>query len=370
MLIFLKGLISDRIEDKISASFTLFSPYTMREAFELSEMYKSGKGVKLKELETWGVSMKKTDIDILFSQRIFPLSVTKGAEWFSTAREVKQLIEQYLVLDMPTRDGLFDFISIAEESYIERDIGSKITLTTVHKAKGRDFDIVIYIPSSAPERTSFVDIIVEAILESNDIKVKEELEEESLRVDFVAFTRAKEKLIIITDERNRRNYHVENLCEIEMDDKKDEMVATRLSNKFSEAFSLFVSGRIHDSQKLLTSEDGWLEEFIISYFKNIDHLSYSTIKTDPFGFLIENIIAIPTSYAARDFGSSVHRALAKIITNKASINDFQGDIKRAVENSIKAIDQLKKEYPGLQLIAVEKRRELPLSSMIDYDGRI
>jgi len=42
---FLRGLISDRMEDKVSAAFTIFSPYTLKEAFELSEMYKKqGKG--------------------------------------------------------------------------------------------------------------------------------------------------------------------------------------------------------------------------------------------------------------------------------------------------------------------------------------
>lgn len=366
---FLRGLISDRMQDKVSAAFTIFSPYTLKEAFEISEMYNNGEKEKLKKIESWGVSMRKSDIDTLFSSVIFPLCVSKGAEWFSTAVVVKQQIDQYLALGTPTKEGLFDFISIAEESYIGRDTGSKITLTTVHKAKGRDFDIVAYIPSSSTERTSFVDIIVKAVLESNGVDIKEELEEESLRVDFVAFTRAKEKLIIIADDKNSKNYHIENFSEIEIDDKEDEIVATRLDNRLSEAFSLFVAGRFQDSEKLLKAEDGWLEEFILSYFKNIDHFSYSSIKTDPYEFLIENIIAIPTFYVATDFGSRAHAALANISKNKATVDDFEGDVKRAVENGAKAIDQLKREYPGLNLVAAEKRRELPLSSMVEYDDK-
>ena len=369
VLAFLRGLISDRIEDKISAAFTIFSPYTLKEAFELSEMHNNTGGEKLNKLQSWGISMKKIDIDNSFSRVIFPLCVSKGTEWFSTAIAVKQQIDQYLILDIPSKDGLFDFIAIAEESYIERDVGSKITLTTVHKAKGRDFDIVVYIPSSTPERTSFVDIIVEAVLESKGVGIKEELQEESLRVDFVAFTRAREKLIIITDDKNAIKYHIENLSENEIDDKEDDIVATRLDNRLSEAFSLFVAGRFEDSQKLLKAEDGWLEEFISSYFKNIDHFSYSSIKTDPYEFLIENIIAIPTFYAATDFGSKVHKALANISKKKSLVDDFEGDVKRAVENAINAIDQLKKEYSGLKLVAAEKRRELPLSSMIEYENK-
>lgn len=369
VLSFLKGLISDRMEDKVSAAFTIFSPYTMKEAFEISEMYNNGEKEKLAKIESWGISMKKTDVDILFNRVIFPLCVSKGAEWFSTAIAVKQQVDQYLALGTSTRDGLFDFISIAEESYIERDAGSKITLTTVHKAKGRDFDIVVYVPSSSTERTSFVDIIVEAVLESNGVDIKEELEEESLRVDFVAFTRAKEKLIIIADDRNARKYHIENFSEIQIDDKEDKIVATRLDNRLSEAFSLFIAGRFQDSEKLLKAEDGWLEEFILNYFKKIDHFSYSSIKTDPYEFLIENIIAIPRFYAATDFGSRVHAALANISKDRAKVDDFEGNVKRAVENGAKAINQLKGEYPGLTLVAAEKRRDLPISSMIEYDDK-
>lgn len=366
---FLRGLISDRMEDKVSAAFTIFSPYTLKEAFELSEMYKNKEKEKLKKIESWGISMRKDDIDNLFNDVIFPLCVSKGAEWFSTAIVVNQQIDQYLALGAPTKDGLFDFISIAEESYIERSTGSKITLTTVHKAKGRDFDIVVYIPSSPTERTSFVDIIVKAVLKSNGVDIKEELEEESLRVDFVAFTRAKEKLIIITDDKISRNYHIENLSEIEIDDKEDEIVATRLDNRLAEAYSLFLVGRFQDAEKLLKAEDGWLEEFIVSYFKNIDHFSYSSIKTDPYEFLIENIISIPSFYAATDFGSRVHVTLANISKDKAKVDDFRDDVRRAVENGMKAIDQLKNEYSGLKLVAAEKKLELPLSSMVEYDDK-
>jgi DNA helicase-2/ATP-dependent DNA helicase PcrA len=368
ILIFIRGLISDKIEDKLTASFSIFSPYTLREAFQLSEEYHNSRGGRLNELQTWGISMKKIDIDNLFKNVIFPLCVSKGSEWFSTAIVVKQQIDQYLVFEIPSRDELFDFMAITEESQIERDAASKITLTTVHKAKGRDFDIVVYVPTSRIERTSFVDIIVESVLESKGVNIKEELEEESLRVDFVAFTRAREKLIIITDNKNARKYHIQNLCENEIDDKEAEIVATKLNNRLSEAFSLFLAGRFHDSEKLLNAEDGWLEEFILSYFKNVDHFSYSSIKPDPYQFLIENIIAIPSYYAAADFGSQVHKAIADISRNKSSINDFEGDIKRAVENRDRAINELKKEFSGLKLDDVEKRRQLPLSSMIDYDN--
>jgi DNA helicase-2/ATP-dependent DNA helicase PcrA len=57
-----------------------------------------------------------------------------------------------------------------------------------------------------------------------------------------------------------------------------------------------------------------------------------------------------------------------ISRNKSAINNFEGDIKRALENREKAINELKKEFSGLKLDDVEKRQQLPLSSMIDYDN--
>ena len=46
---FIKGLISNRIEDKISAAFTIFSPYTLKEAFALSDAYKKKDAQKLQK---------------------------------------------------------------------------------------------------------------------------------------------------------------------------------------------------------------------------------------------------------------------------------------------------------------------------------
>lgn len=75
---------------------------------------------------------------------------------------------------------------------------------------------------------------------------------------------------------------------------------------------MFLAGRFQDSTKLPKVENIWLEGFVRSYFKNIDHFPYSSIKTDPYELFIENIIDIPTYYAATHFGSKVHTALANI----------------------------------------------------------
>ena len=146
IIIYIKGLLSNDINQKISAAFTTFSPYTLQEAFEFSADAKNNK--EIERLNSWKTNLNKEDLNQLFSEEILPTSVSKGSEWFSTAMSVKQQIDDYLEFETRTFEGLFDFIAIGEEAYTERSKKSLRTLTTVHKAKGRAFDIVIYVPTT------------------------------------------------------------------------------------------------------------------------------------------------------------------------------------------------------------------------------
>jgi DNA helicase-2/ATP-dependent DNA helicase PcrA len=363
---YIKGLLSDRVEDKISATFTIFSPYSLKEAFEFSKAFKAKEFEKLSKIESWGVKLQREDLDNMFGDLILPMCISKGSEWFSTAMSVKQEIDEYLAFETPTLEGLFDFIAIGEESYIEQRSDAKVTLTTVHKAKGRAFDVVVYIPSTS-KKTSFIDNITKSVLRASNVEIEGELGEESLRIDFVAFTRAKEKLIIIADDKESKNYHIEDLSDIEVDDAKDQLVATRLNNRLSEAYSLFIAGRFSDSEKLLKDEDRWLEDYIVNYFQTVDHFSYSSIKTNAYEFLTKNIISMPRYFGATDFGKSVHKALEMILSDQAKIEDYENDVKKATQNGLEAIEDLKKEYSGLKIDSNEKHLKILLSSITDYN---
>jgi len=365
---YLKGLLYDKIEYKISSTFTIFSPYTLKESFEMSKAFKADKNSSsLDKIRSLGISFKREDVDRTFDDVIYPLCVSKGSEWFSTAITIKMQVDEYLSLSVPTIDGLFDFIAIAEESYTERNIDSKVILSTVHKAKGRDFDVVVYLPISGKSRTSFIDIVVQSILESCDIEVKKEMEEESLRIDFVAFTRAKEKLFVITDDKEKSMYYVENFSEIEMDSTSENTIAVKMDSRLSEAFALFIEGRFEESKKMLTKEDDWLEQYIINYFKSIPHLSYSSVKTDPYEFLKSNIIRKPTVSAAAEFGTAVHDAIQSILENNSKIDDYKDDVRKAVQNGLDAIEDLKKQFAGLKFLKSEQKCDMRLNSIISHD---
>ena len=104
----------------------------------------------------------------------------------------KAQIHEYFTFKTPTLEELLDFLAIAEEVEVERNKKSEITLSTIHKAKGREFDVVIAEPSKKEHPYSYIDTIVSAIFRSLGIDIQDEITEETIRGSFVAFTRAKQ----------------------------------------------------------------------------------------------------------------------------------------------------------------------------------
>ena len=268
-----------------------------------------------------------------------------------------------------------DFLAIGEEVEVERSKKAEITLTTVHKAKGREFDIVIALPSSSVHPYSYIDTIVSSIFKSKGIDLQDEIIEESIRVNFVAFTRAKKELNIITDLTHVDDFHWnENLSDLEVDAVTDTNISSVLDYNLTEAYSLFLGGKFTQAEKLLKGEDPWLMERIVSYFNNVDHFSWSSVMTKTDEFLMKNILGVK-SYSRKfgggsgdgtKFGLEVHPAFKKILDNKAKPEDFSGDVKRALKNGLSALKDLENDYPGLKLVGTEVDVTLPLKSVVKY----
>ena len=366
---FIRGLLSPNIKDKVLATFTVFSPHTLQEAFAFSNSLKADNHAGFASIKSWGTEMHRTDLDMIYGKTILPVCVSKGFEWFATAVSVKNEIDQYMALGSPTLDGLLDFMAIGEESYMEQESKSNVTLTTIHKAKGREFDVVVYVPGKSP-KSSFVDRITQSILLASGIDVRTELEEESLRRDFVAFTRAKEQLVIIAKDKDAKRYHLQDLSEFEADDSTDVKAAIQSDHRLTEAYSMFVAGRHSDSKRLLDAEEDWIARLIRDYFKNIERLSYYVINTKPYEFLKRNIISMPSRNFAMEFGSDVHAAMQQILTGKANINEYTGDVKKSAQNILDAINDLKDTYGEMEVDSVESRMEVRLNSMTDGDNKI
>ncbi len=314
---FLLGVLSDEKDAKISSLFTFFSPNSLKDAFEITEKYKNKESFSLPEIYSSNSELTKALLEEIFQKVIFPISISRGSEWLSTVQSVKSQIDEYFTMENPTVEGLFDFIKIVEESYVDSNEESNVTLTSVHKSKGRTFDIVVYYPSKK-RASSFIDPITESILLSNDIDVEDEIEEESLRIDFVAFTRAAKKLIVLVDDKTKDEFVIDDASTLTVDptDKKQQDVTSFSDFKLAEAYSLFVAGKFDDAKKLLNQTDDWLIKYIHNYFNKLDNLSYSAIKlTNSYDFLKSRIMKVPTysQTSSGGFGAEFGDALHKDI---------------------------------------------------------
>lgn len=382
---FLNGLFSDLVADKIRAAFTTFSPYSLQEAFRFARQYEQKGDADLQALKSEEQKMGRGELDSLFKNTILPICVSKGQEWFATAIRLKQKIDDYFGHKKPTLEGLLDYIATSGDAAGEAtetradDNGTDVLLTTIHKAKGREFDVVAYLPNNTTKKKA-IDVIVSAILQSYGIDPHAEMSEEEIRRDFVAFTRAKHALFVITDEKMAGSYHIEGLSEFMVDELVDDMRRVTPDAVLSEAYSMFVAGRIDDAKKLLENKDRWLEEYIRDYFAQLESFSYSKITTDPYQFLKNNIIRMPFDSKSMTFGTKLHSAMCGILSENATIEKYSDDLKRAVQNGMNAINDLKKEYKDLKVYGLEKDDEepkmyglemkinVPLNAMTDYNG--
>ena len=378
---FIRGRLSKNVKDIVAATLTSFSPFTLREAFEFSAAIKRDGTLRnspnIAKLTSWKIDLSRENISELFTSEIFPICIAKGQEWFFTAKAVQEQIEEYLSLETPTFDGLFDFIDVAEEEYVDRIKESKVTLTTVHKAKGRAFDIVVYLPSSTTgsSSTTWIDAITTSITESAGLDLQDEVIEESIRIDFVAFTRARKELYILGEESVAKNYHLSKLANFKDESAnqkgtmKEDSTATLVDTRLSEAYEMFVHGRFKEANKLLKSKEPWIENLIVTYFKNLERLSYSRITKNPYEFFIKNIVKKPFVSAALDYGNEVHSALQKIVQGQAKLEDFPTDQQKSIKNGLSALKELEKKFPGLKIVSAEKYEKVPIKSITTYNQK-
>ncbi len=359
---YLKGLLYDDRESIINALFTPYSGLTLKEAFQVSEsradpdsfnatsnFFMIKKGLKINELER------------LFDQIIFPVSVQLGKDHFLSARSIFKGIEEYFnTVKDKSREGLFDYLSLLEEDYEPIEKNVNLVLTTVHKAKGMEFDNVIYIPSKINNNDSFIDLVVYSIIKATkNVDVKEELEEEPLRVDFVAFTRAKNRLFVVaSSKKDGENYRIEGFENGEI--ISEELIAPDRT-VFDEAYSMFLNRRYGEAINIQNYTEPWLLELIKDYFSNIDNVSYSMIESlaDQMDFLKSRILKVPEPFnAAMSTGSRAHEFAFKLFKNTLEPGLNEEDSRYL--NNIKIInEQLSSKYKARQVAA-----ELELNASI------
>jgi DNA helicase-2/ATP-dependent DNA helicase PcrA len=374
IITFLKGVLSNEVQLVKNSMFTPFFPIPLQEAFELNKK----RDLKLEDVYAKCPDFKKLresvktieDLNLLFKERIIPVAISYGEEYLIASLSVQEAcMEAIKILDDKTIENLSVYLESSDMLSNESDIEKKIILTTVHKAKGKEFDTVIYLPSKTTDRSNFQDRIVEAILKSKGINAEEELEEETLRVDFVAFTRAKEKLIILTEKPTE---YLNDFSE-KGDVKIGAAEAIELSELKKRAYALFVNKDYEAAKKLLETKKEWIKNYVKAHFESLDHISFSRLKDKAYDYLVESILGLSEPSDALNLGSIVHETAEKILRGEEY--DVDDKAKPYVENLLEIIKQIKAEYPEIVCVE-EKINDVPLSKImatkdgINFKGQI
>ncbi|MCG2718275.1 MAG: PD-(D/E)XK nuclease family protein, partial [Nanoarchaeota archaeon] len=370
IITFLKGIISSDFNEVKNAMFTPFFPESLQRAFEIADdpVFDKIKDPRQKLEELYKrcpafYKLRQTvknveDVNQLFLERIMPIAIAYGKEYVFAVAAIQNSYQEALkVIEDKTKDNLIAYLESSDFLADESDTKRQITLTTVHKAKGREFDIVIYAPTITRDKSNFQDDVVKAILKTKGINAEEELEEETLRVNFVAFTRAKKKLYVLTDKPMDyyNEYSVKDTFEVADAD------AYAFSEGKKRAYNLFVNGKFEEAKDLLTTKKAWLRDFVKDYFRTIDSISFTSISDDAYDYFTNKILDIHEFSSAMGLGSEVHR-IAEKICKKEGYGVVPDKIKPFEENIKKLVQEIETNYP--ERVDVENRFSIPLSKLL------
>ncbi|HLC86759.1 MAG TPA: UvrD-helicase domain-containing protein [Candidatus Nanoarchaeia archaeon] len=367
IITFLKGVLSNDVQIVKNSMFTPFFPCSIQNAFDIADK----KTKTLEDVYNLCPEFKKLresvksiqDLDLIFKERITPVSINYGREFLLASLNVQEALREAIkVIDTLDMKNIIDYLQSSNLLVDGSDVEKQVIVTTVHKSKGKEYEAVIYIPTKTRDKSNFQDRTVEAILKSENIDAKEELEEESLRIDFVAFTRAKTKLCIVTDkvEDYMNNYSEATKIQVEAIESFD------LTEKSKRAYNLFVNGEYDKAKELLKNDKSWIVSYIRNHFENLPHISFSGLNDDPYEYLIYNILHIKDFSSSTNLGSEVHK-IAKIMCDGDKC-EVEKEYKPYKENIEKMLIEIKKQYP--ELAEAEQELKIPLAKLIQTDDGI
>ena len=263
-------------------------------------------------------------------------------------------------LDDKRYGDILTYMKISEPMTDDSENEGEIVLTTVHKAKGREFNYVIFAPQTTRDSSNFQDYTAKTILKANGIMVDEEIDEENFRINFVAFTRAKEQLHIFPDGASDflSEYTEKKSISVGGLDSSDAL------EKYRRAFNLFLNGDFAGSEKLLDQKEAWVEDFIRQHFSSLDHLSFSALSSSADAYLEERILKISEYSAAAELGSKVHETARSIFNNEEY--EMLTEVVPYVKNIEKVLREIEKTYPDR--ISAEYKISVHQEKMTDYSS--
>ncbi len=369
---YLKGIFYRDEKDVIKAIFTPFSGVPLRKAFEIEERYRK-KEIGMEEIKRLAKPLfdrMESALDVygvnrLFNEVILPISVSLDNDYYISAAAILENINDYFDNnEIPNFNDILVYLYAAEDSYESNDQKENLILTTVHKSKGLEFDNVVYVPKKQNNKTSFIDLVTNSIIKQvKDIDVKEELLEEGIRVDFVAFTRAKESLFIAVNPALSEDYYIEGLVERVFEEIEDEPAPYK--KRYEEAYSLFVNKRYEEAKELLTDNNKWLIDRVRSYFDSkLRTISFSLLDSlsDPLNFIKRDVLGIKERTKSTEFGSKAHKLAEDYFKGKINEEELNENEKKVFGNIKNIIEEINAKYNS-QEIEAEKTIDMPLSAV-------
>jgi len=368
MILFLRGILTNDIITVKNSMFTPFFPCSVQESFDianentktLEDIYKlSPEFKKLRE------SIKNLeDLVSVFNERVMPVSIAYGREYLLAALNIQEALREGLkFIDNVNLKNLIDYLESSDLLTDGSEVEKQVILTTVHKAKGREYDSVIYIPSKTRNNSNFQDAIIEAILKSHGINADEELDEESIRIDFVAFTRAKSKLCVLVEKPEDYLNDSSEAAELQF----ESIESFDFTERSKRAYNLFLNKEYEKAKELLEINKAWIVNYVKNHFASIDHISFSGLEEKAFDYLMKRILKFKDVTPATNLGTDVHE-----IAKRLCLGEKTGEIREEylpyVDNLKKLIETIRKEYPENE--AFEEKIQIDLKDLISTNENI
>jgi len=292
------------------------------------------------------------DLDKIFKDHILPLSINLGKDFSMSSIGVYDSYKESLnFLGAMDFSGLIDYLRTSDVMKDEGDGEKDVMVTSVHKSKGREYDFVLYLPLQIPSFKNFLDNVVGAILKSKGVTPNEGLDEENLRIDFVALTRAKKGLCVVSE--LAEDYYVKGFSVIA--DGENEVI--------SDFENEIVSARdyVPKENGFLGENGSWILQYIRNHFNNLNSLSFSRVTDNPYEYLTRNILKVSESNEATLLGSKVHNVAKCLCENIPVESDLSEEELVYKENITKLLSSIRSSFSDF--IKAEGEVKVPVTKL-------
>jgi DNA helicase-2/ATP-dependent DNA helicase PcrA len=346
---YLKGLFYNEPEIVIQALFSPYSGITLPEAYDIKEKFNRGEitweGVKEKAQPFFSIKDKFTrdKVKDVFTTWMVPLAISISNDHYLVCKAIYKSLDTYVSKEDPaTRENLFDYLSLSTEGYESIGEGNGVLLATVHKAKSKWLDNVVYLPKYFRNESSLMDNVKYAIMKSTaGIDIIEKTKDEPAKVDFVAVTRARNELYIIAPQKLRPRYYIEGFIE-EMKPKKIEIRPEPL--KMADVLS--------GVRRPVDTRDGY-RDMIYDHFRKNEHMSFTRVSMleKPYEYLIAYIAGLDEKNSGMVIGGQIHEIAEKFFRKTLAEGSLNETERKFLDNIKEVRDRLAVAFKAKQIDA-------------------